>query len=135
MTRGYYKDAHCCIIMFDLTNANSFKNTLKWKKDVDSKCTLSNGSPMPCMLLANKCDLPHRQVDINDIETFYKEHNFIGWTETSTKEGLMVNGSMKFIIDVLMRQEGQLQNFPAPENESVVKLSGPAPKAQKKCSC
>lgn len=54
MTRVYYKDAHCCIIMFDLTNANSFKNTLKWKKDVDSKCILSDGSPIPCMLLANK---------------------------------------------------------------------------------
>uniref|UniRef100_A0A8D9A3C5 Ras-related protein Rab n=1 Tax=Cacopsylla melanoneura TaxID=428564 RepID=A0A8D9A3C5_9HEMI len=135
MTRVYYKDAHGCIIMFDLTNQNSFKNTLKWKKDVDSKCTLSDGSPIPCMLLANKCDLPHRQVDINDIESFYKEHNFIGWTETSTKEGLMVNDSMKFLLDVLMRQEG-LQNFPNTEkDESMVKLSGPGPKVEKKCSC
>jgi hypothetical protein len=46
-------------------------------------------------VLLFQCDLPHRQVDINDIECFYKEHNFIGWTETSTKEGLMVNDSMK----------------------------------------
>ncbi|KAI5731823.1 hypothetical protein M8J77_016689 [Diaphorina citri] len=134
MTRVYYKDAHGCIIMFDLTNQNSFKNTLKWKKDVDLKCTLSDGSPIPCMLLANKCDLPHRQVDINDIECFYKEHNFIGWTETSTKEGLMVNDSMKFLLDVLMRQEG-LQNFPNNDDENMVKLSGPAPKVEKKCSC
>lgn len=54
MTRVYYKDAHGCVIMFDLTNKNSFANTLKWKKDVDSKCTLPEGSPIPCMLLANK---------------------------------------------------------------------------------
>lgn len=54
MTRVYYKDAHGCVIMFDLTNKNSFANTLKWKKDVDSKCTLADGSPIPCMLLANK---------------------------------------------------------------------------------
>jgi Ras-related protein Rab-7L1 len=30
-----------------------------------------------------------------DIEDLYKEHSFIGWTETSAKEGLMVDDSMK----------------------------------------
>nr|CAD7430537.1 unnamed protein product [Timema monikensis] len=54
MTRVYYKDSHGCVIMFDLTNKNSFVNTLKWKRDVDSKCSLPDGSPIPCMLLANK---------------------------------------------------------------------------------
>lgn len=54
MTRVYYKDAHGCIIMFDLTNRNSFQNTIKWKNDVDSKCMLPDGNPIPCMLLANK---------------------------------------------------------------------------------
>uniref|UniRef100_A0A0A9WWE0 Ras-related protein Rab-7L1 n=1 Tax=Lygus hesperus TaxID=30085 RepID=A0A0A9WWE0_LYGHE len=54
MTRVYYKDAHGCVIMFDLSNKNSFENTLKWKKDLDSKCSLADGSPVPCMLLANK---------------------------------------------------------------------------------
>lgn len=54
MTRVYYKDAHGCVIMFDLSNKNSFINTLKWKKDVDAKCTQADGSPIPCMLLGNK---------------------------------------------------------------------------------
>lgn len=54
MTRVYYKDAHGCVIMFDLSSKNSFLNTLKWKKDVDAKCTKSDGSPIPCMLLGNK---------------------------------------------------------------------------------
>lgn len=54
MTRVYYKDAHSCIIMFDLSNRNSFHNTLKWKQDVDAKCSLPDGSPIPCMLLGNK---------------------------------------------------------------------------------
>lgn len=40
--------------MFDLTSRNSFENAIKWKKDVDSKCVLEDGAPVPCMLLANK---------------------------------------------------------------------------------
>jgi Ras-related protein Rab-7L1 len=54
MTRVYYKDCHGCVIMFDLTNKNSFINTHKWKIDVDSKCTRPDGRPIPCILLANK---------------------------------------------------------------------------------
>lgn len=46
--------AQGCIIMFDLTSRSSFENAVKWKKDVDSKCVLEDGAPVPCMLLANK---------------------------------------------------------------------------------
>jgi Ras-related protein Rab-7L1 len=35
-----------------------------------------------------------RQVDQAEIHEFYKEYNFVGWTETSAKEGIMVNDSM-----------------------------------------
>ena len=54
MTRVYYKDANACIIMFDITNRKSFCNVVRWKEDLDSKCSLPDGSPVPCVLLANK---------------------------------------------------------------------------------
>lgn len=76
MTRVYYKDAHGCVIMFDLSNKNSFINTLKWKKDVDAKCTQSDGSPIPCMLLGNKVSTVVENVKISfqylDITIFGK---------------------------------------------------------------
>ena len=50
----YYKDAKGCIIMFDLTNRNSFLSVARWKNDLDSKVQLSDGSRVPCLLLANK---------------------------------------------------------------------------------
>ena len=42
-----------------------------------------------------QCDLPHREVDQSEIENFCKEHDFIGWTETSVKDNLMIDESMK----------------------------------------
>lgn len=54
MTRLYYRDASACVIMFDVTNATTFRNSQKWKQDLDSKLTLPNGEPVPCLLLANK---------------------------------------------------------------------------------
>lgn len=54
MTRLYYRDASACVIMFDVTNAMTFSNSQRWKQDLDSKLTLPNGEPVPCLLLANK---------------------------------------------------------------------------------
>ncbi len=109
-------EAQGCIIMFDLTSRNSFENAIKWKKDVDSKCVLEDGAPVPCMLLANKvsegiaingyaiimtfpfqCDLRQRQVNQWEIETLCREHSFIGWTETSAKDDLMVGDCMRLV--------------------------------------
>ena len=54
MTRVYYRGAAACVIMFDLTSLQTFNSTIKWKKDLDSKCTLPNGKPIPCILVGNK---------------------------------------------------------------------------------
>ena len=54
MTRVYYKEAVGCFIVFDVTRASTFDAVMKWKNDLDTKCQLSDGSPIPCVLLANK---------------------------------------------------------------------------------
>lgn len=58
MTRLYYREASACIIMFDVTNINTFSNSQKWKQDLDSKLMLPDGNPVPCLLLANKVSSP-----------------------------------------------------------------------------
>ena len=65
MTRVYYRDAKGCIIMLDLTNRQSFLNVTRWKEDLDSKVWLPDGSPIPCLLLANKVKETEYTVDLN----------------------------------------------------------------------
>ena len=57
MTRVYFRDAHACVVMFDLTRRESFLNVAKWKYDVDSKVAQPDGATVPCLLLANKVNL------------------------------------------------------------------------------
>ena len=54
MTRVYYKEAVGCFVVFDVTRASTFEAVQKWKNDLDSKVQLADGSPVPCVLLANK---------------------------------------------------------------------------------
>ena len=42
-----------------------------------------------------QCDLEERQVEQEEIEQFCRDNHFIGWTEVSVKDGLMVEESMQ----------------------------------------
>uniref|UniRef100_A0A8D8VT43 Ras-related protein Rab-7L1 n=2 Tax=Cacopsylla melanoneura TaxID=428564 RepID=A0A8D8VT43_9HEMI len=99
MSRVYYQNSDGCIIMFDLTNRKSFESIIQWKHDLDSKCILDNGAMLPCLLLASKCDLPDRKVEINEIEAVCHQYNFMSWIEVSSKEHLMIEDSMNFLVD------------------------------------
>jgi Ras-related protein Rab-32 len=54
MTRVYYKDAIGCFIVCDVTRKSTLEGAKLWKADFDRKVTVIGGSPVPCVLLANK---------------------------------------------------------------------------------
>lgn len=58
MTRVYYKDALGAFIVFDVTRPATFDAVIKWKQDLDAKVSLEDGTPIPCVLLANKVNTP-----------------------------------------------------------------------------
>lgn len=86
MTRVYYKEAVGAFVVFDISRSSTFEAVLKWKSDLDSKVHLPNGSPIPAVLLANKCDQNKDSSQTpSQMDQFCKEHGFAGWFETSAK--------------------------------------------------
>lgn len=74
MTRVYYKEAVGAFIVFDVTRSATFDAVIKWKQDLDSKVQLPNGSPIPCILIANKVDLyPAWCIISNSFYFFFKK--------------------------------------------------------------
>jgi Ras-related protein Rab-2A len=65
ITRRYYRDSHCAIIVCDLSNALTFESMAEWVKEVRVL------APESCkiMLVGNKVDLP-RQVSPDDFDAF-----------------------------------------------------------------
>jgi len=101
MTRAYYKEARGCLLMFDVTNSASFHKVIKWKSDLDAKAKLTDGSNIPCLLVANKCDVGDPEVSHSEISALCADHGFVGWTETSVKEDVMVRESVTYLLDVI----------------------------------
>ena len=64
----YYIDAHCAIIMFDVTSRITYKNVPKWYKDITRIC-----EGIPIVLVGNKVDEKNRKVKAKQI-LFARKH-------------------------------------------------------------
>ena len=135
MTRVYYKEAVGAFVVFDLTRLSTFEAITKWKADLDSKVLLSNGKPIPAVLLANKCDLGSEEFDkgtAQQLDTYCKEKGFLGWYKTSAKENIGIDDAAKCLVsEILSNNE---LNEPH-QHDDVVPLDDPLPKKQTKNCC
>jgi len=67
---GYYVNAQCAIVMFDVTSRITYANVRQWSSALERTC----GSSLPRVLLGNKVDSRDRTVKAKNI-TYPKRHN------------------------------------------------------------
>eukprot|EP01064_Diplonema_japonicum_P019593 TRINITY_DN2833_c1_g1_i1.p1 TRINITY_DN2833_c1_g1~~TRINITY_DN2833_c1_g1_i1.p1 ORF type:complete len:355 (+),score=32.89 TRINITY_DN2833_c1_g1_i1:24-1067(+) len=139
VTRAYYQGAHGAIVCFDRSSVKSLTTVEKWKEDIDSKVFIGGGTDgyaIPCVLLANKCDLEDKTD--NDLKDIAKKYKFEGSFETSAKLNYNILPSIEFLIASMEKHQAALprcgsahattilpiepasitQHFPAPSSSS-----------------
>ncbi|XP_014608012.1 PREDICTED: ras-related protein Rab-32-like [Polistes canadensis] len=112
MTRIYYKYAVAAALVFDISRMATFKSMKKWLCDLREKITLPDGSNIPVVLLANKCDIQFAAVTTEQIATFCKENNITAWYFTSAKENTNVDEAMRYLVEKVLKAkiEGGVQD-------------------------
>jgi len=139
MTRVYYKEAVGAFIVFDVTRSSTFEAVQKWKNDLDSKVQLPNGDPVPCILLANKCDQGKEGLvnSTPQMEEYCKDKGFLRWFETSAKENLGIDDAAKCLVEKILQNDRELNLGDDERDLDTVQL-GRAPKSfnkEQKSSC
>ena len=128
---SYIRDSSVAIVVFDITNRQSFLSTTKWIEDVRSE----RGNDVIIVLVGNKADLSDkRQVTLEEATTKSAEMNIM-FMETSAKAGHNVKSLFKKIALALpgMEKEGQAD---AQNTKIDVTSSEPAPVPEaSQCSC
>ncbi|KAM6355215.1 ras-related protein Rab-32 isoform 1-T1 [Podargus strigoides] len=115
MTRVYYKEAVGAFVVFDVTRGSTFEAVSKWKHDLDSKVLLPNGSPIPAVLLANKCDQKKDgSQNSSQMDQFCREGGFVGWFETSAKDNVNIDEAARFLVENIL---ANYKTFPNEEND------------------
>ena len=110
ITRAYYKNSICSLILYDISNRDSFYNVQKWIED----CKAQAFPGMIFVLVGNKRDKnDEREVQFNEGENLAKE-NGMTFYETSalTGEGIeeLFNEATTIIADRISQNEYDLSS-------------------------
>ena len=115
ITSAYYKGAHGIILVYDITDRDSFNNIGNWIAEVRKHA----GPNVVKLLVGNKCDLEaERKVPTKEAKEFADSHN-MSFLETSAKQRINIDDSFmmltKQIYDLLpesdKRTESQAANL------------------------
>lgn len=109
----YYQRAVGAILVFDLTNLDSFKELDSWRDEFISKT-----SPNAIIILVgNKSDLEDQiEVDKNDIDQYCSQHG-LKYYETSACTGHNVTNVITELISMLPPSEDNVVSSPLEEKK------------------
>ncbi|ETE71832.1 Ras-related protein Rab-35, partial [Ophiophagus hannah] len=135
----YYRNTHGVIIVYDVTNAESFVNVKRWLHEIGQNC-----DNVCKILVGNKCeDLSRKQVESADARRF-SEQMGVRLFETSAKENLNVEEVMEEMVRrtkmfnaittmvLRMKQENLARRQ---QQNEVVKINKPKKKPSVKKCC
>lgn len=122
MTRTYYKDASGAFLAYDVNRPKTFESVLRWKKDLDEKVSLSDGSNIPCLLLANKCDLVQNRTEETErfLKEFAKEKGFIGCLYTSPKDNVNIEEAARLLVGEILRRQQNLTQDDLDKHDTII---------------
>nr|GAT54621.1 GTP-binding protein ryh1 [Mycena chlorophos] len=127
---SYIRDSSVAIVVFDITNRQSFLSTTKWIEDVRSE----RGNDVIIVLVGNKADLSDkRQVTLEEATAKSTQLNIM-FMETSAKAGHNVKSLFKKIAMSLPGMEKEGQTDANTKIDVTSQPAGEVPEASQ-CNC
>jgi len=113
ITSTYYRGTHGVIIVYDVTNGESFANVKRWLDEIEQNCETVNK-----VLVGNKNDDPSRKVVLNTDAQRFADQMSVKLFETSAKDNINVE-EMFMAITRHVLQTKQAQQRLGENNETV----------------
>jgi len=116
ITTSYYRGAHCIILVYDITQEETFQHISKWMKQIRD---FANQNAR-ILLVGNKCDLAEKRAVTFEDATEFSKHLGVQVFETSAKDATNVDQSFYHIAEEAIRHSVHK----LPGKETAVNLSG-----------
>jgi Ras-related protein Rab-1A len=124
ITNSYYRGAHGIMVVFDMTDKDSFRDVTSWLEEISK-----HASPeVEKQLLGNKVDLEDKvEVSKEDIDRLLRDNDIKEdcFFKVSAKENILVQPVFERLARVLIEKQKRT-GFTLPSNKDLVDLSSVA---------
>ena len=87
ITRAYYKNSVCALVVYDISSRDSFNNVMSWIED----CRNQSPKTIFIVLVGNKCDLEDKRQVTYEEGKDLADKNELLFFESSAKDGINVD--------------------------------------------
>ena len=129
LTPTYLRGAEGIVLVYDVTNLESFESLKFWIESL--KSNLGENS-LPTVINGNKIDLDDRDVSSEDAKKFAQSNNF-KYFETSAKSGIGVDELFREIVNQILEKKDNTED--TKEERKSMKLQNDKGNNQKKKGC
>ncbi|KAF7988190.1 hypothetical protein HCN44_007684 [Aphidius gifuensis] len=102
LTPSYYRDGQGAILMYDVTDKNTFLKLETWLDELNTYC---NKIEIVKMIVGNKIDLPNRQVTTDEGLAFARKHQTL-YIESSAKTADGVKCCFEELVQKIIQTPG-----------------------------
>lgn len=118
ITQQYYKGANGILLVYDITERNSFDKVKEWMKQIQEN---TSKDKIGVLLVGNKCDLEERQVTYEEGEAIAKEFGILFY-ETSAYKDINVTETFETLTNEIISKK-ELDNSKSTNCEKHITLS------------
>ena len=101
----YYRGAHGIMLVYDVTNRQSFNNLTTWMKEIETHKPDDN---IKIILIGNKIERPDREVSREEGLDVARRHDMM-FIETSAKDATGVDQAMHELVEKMVETRRQVE--------------------------
>ena len=103
LTQGYFRNAEGIMIVYDVSNLDTFENLKYWIKSIKTHINIEKDH-IPTIIIGNKIDIFEREVTKEDAEKFAKEQN-LQYFEASAKSGKGIDECIQYLVRKVLKNQ------------------------------
>jgi Ras-related protein Rab-35 len=130
ITSTYYRGTHGVIVVYDVSNGETFANVKRWLHEIDQNCELVNR-----ILVGNKNDDPNTKVVLTEDAQRFADQMNIKLFETSAKENINVEEMFMAITQMVLRTKKEQRDRAQAAQSDGIKLGDKKGGSKKKKCC
>lgn len=128
ITSTYYRGTHGVIVVYDVTNGESFANVKRWLHEIEQNCDVVNR-----ILVGNKNDDPDRKVVLTEDAQRFADQMGIRLFETSAKENINVEEMFNAITCMVLKTKREQKQRQQQSHDRPIRLQRGYTHKKKRC--